>query len=33
MALVRGPFDLKWGDNVIADVESVEINHSVDSRF
>lgn len=27
--LVRGPFDLKWGDNVIQDVEEVSIEHEI----
>lgn len=32
MALVRGPFTLKWGDNVIEDVEELSIDHTVDSE-
>lgn len=32
MSLVRGPFELKWGDNVLADVESIDITHEVDSE-
>lgn len=29
MSLVRGPFDLKWGDNVIQDVEEVNVEHTI----
>lgn len=32
MALVKGPFDLKWGDNVIENVEEVDVEHTVDSE-
>ncbi len=32
MALVRGPFTIKWGDNVISDIEEVEIEHEVSSE-
>lgn len=32
MALIRGPFNLKWGDNVLADVEEIEIEHTIDSE-
>lgn len=31
MTLVRGPFNLKWGDNVIADVEEISVDHSIAS--
>lgn len=31
MALVRGPFEIKWGDNIITDIEEVEIEHEVQS--
>ena len=31
MSLVRGPFEIKWGDNVITDIEEVNIEHSVES--
>lgn len=31
MALVRGPFEIKWGDNVITDIEEVNIEHTVAS--
>jgi hypothetical protein len=30
--LVRGPFNLKWGENQIEDVEEVSIEHEVDSE-
>lgn len=30
--IVRGPFELKWGDNVIADVETIETEHTIDSE-
>jgi len=30
--LVRGPFNLKWGDNVLADIDEISIEHSVDSE-
>lgn len=29
MSLVKGPFQIKWGDNVITDVESIEVTHEV----
>ena len=29
--IVRGPFDLKWGDNVIQDVEELDIEHEISS--
>lgn len=29
--LVRGPFRLKWGDNVLADIEELDIEYEVDS--
>lgn len=32
MAIIRGPFDLKWGANVIADVEEINVEHVVDSE-
>lgn len=31
MSIVRGPFRLKWGDNIIEDVESVDIETTVNS--
>lgn len=30
--LVKGPFNLKWGDNVIADVEEVDVEHEISSE-
>lgn len=30
--LVKGPFNLKWGDNVIADVEEIDVSHEIDSE-
>lgn len=32
MALVRGPFTIKWGDNTINDVEELEVEQSIDSE-
>lgn len=32
MALVRGPFIIKWGDNVITDVEEIDFEHEIDSE-
>lgn len=32
MPLVRGPFEIKWGDNVIADVEEVDFEYERDSE-
>ncbi len=29
--LVRGPFNLQWGDNVIADVEEIDVSHEISS--
>lgn len=29
--LVKGPFDLKWGDNVLAGVESISVEYEQDS--
>lgn len=29
--IVRGPFNLKWGDNTIADVEEIDLEHEVSS--
>lgn len=29
--LVRGPFNIKWGDNTILDVEEISIDHSISS--
>lgn len=30
--IVRGPFDIKWGDNIVADVEEVDVEHEIDSE-
>lgn len=32
MSLVKGPFDLAWGGNTLASIESVEVDHSQDSE-
>lgn len=32
MALVRGPFTIKWGDNVITDIEEISVEHTIDSE-
>jgi len=32
MALIRGPFNIKWGDNTISDVEEIDIEHNIDSE-
>lgn len=29
--IIRGPFDLKWGDNTITDVEEINITHEISS--
>lgn len=29
--LIRGPFILKWGDNIIHDIEEIEIEHEITS--
>lgn len=29
MSLVRGPFNLRWGDNVLADIEEIDVEHEV----
>lgn len=29
--IVRGPFTLRWGDNVIQDVEEIDLSHEVSS--
>lgn len=31
MSIIRGPFNLKWGDNVLKGVTEVDIEHDVDS--
>ncbi|MFA9228799.1 MAG: hypothetical protein ACEQR7_10290, partial [Agathobacter rectalis] len=30
--IIRGPFDIKWGDNTIEDVEDVSLDISIDSE-
>lgn len=32
MALAKGPFDLRWGDNVLSDVEELEVEYDVDTE-
>jgi hypothetical protein len=32
MAIVKGPFQIAWGDNVITDVEEVNVEHTIDSE-
>lgn len=32
MALVKGPFNLKWGNNVLVDVESVDLSFEQESN-
>lgn len=32
MRLVNGPFNIKWGDNVIEDVENIDFSHEVDEE-
>lgn len=32
MSLIKGPFELKWGSNVIADVEEIDVEHEIDSE-
>jgi hypothetical protein len=32
MALVRGPFSIKWGDTVLTDIESIDVSYDVDSE-
>jgi hypothetical protein len=29
MAIIRGPFEIKWGDNIISDVEELDIEHEI----
>ena len=31
MSLIKGPFTLKWGDNTVTDVESIDVSHEIDS--
>src|SRR5689334_9027565 len=30
--IIRGPFTIKWGDNEIADIEEIEVEHSIDTE-
>ena len=30
--IVRGPFDLKWGDNVLTDVEELDVEFEIDEE-
>ncbi len=30
--LIKGPFQIKWGDNTVTDVESIDVDHSIDSE-
>lgn len=32
MALVRGPFDIKWGDNTLLNIEEVSVDYEQDSE-
>lgn len=32
MALVRGPFDLQWGENTLTDVSEISVDYSQDSN-
>lgn len=32
MALVKGPFTLRWGDNELTNIETIEVEHTVDSE-
>lgn len=32
MALVRGPFDLKWGDNTLLNIEEISVEYEQDSE-
>lgn len=32
MALVRGPFDIKWGDNTLLNIEEVSVEYEQDSE-
>ena len=31
MSLIKGPFTIKWGNNVIDDVEEISVEHSISS--
>lgn len=32
MPIIRGPFELKWGDNVLTDIEEIDVEQTVDSE-
>lgn len=32
MALVRGPFDITWGENTLTSIEEIEVEHEQDSE-
>lgn len=32
MAIIKGPFEIKWGNNTIQDIEEISIEHSIDSE-
>jgi hypothetical protein len=32
MAIIKGPFSIKWGQNTIEDIEDISIEHSIDSE-
>lgn len=32
MALVRGPFTIKWGDTTLTDIETLDVEYDVDSE-
>jgi hypothetical protein len=32
MAIIRGPFNVKWGANTLLDIEEIEVEHEIDSE-
>lgn len=32
MSLIRGPFAVKWGDNILVDISEISVDYSVDSE-
>lgn len=30
--IIKGPFEIKWGDNVITDIEEIDVEHTIDSE-
>lgn len=32
MSIIRGPFELKWGDNTLTDIEEISLEHTIDSE-